>query len=327
MGVILCTINPFYQAVELDYALRKGDIKALFMPGKNSPQQVVNRFEKILTEALQVEDQSVTDPLILQHIITIDGEPYSEGEFKAKNAGTAPFKMHSLEKLKEAKSTASLDSSLLNLVSPDDPSIIMFTSGTTGKPKGAYLSQFTLANNAYLAAKSYQNTDPAELSMCCPLPFFHSFAATHGAIAMTASPFQLVIPYLKYDVKAIIDSINANRCTHIVATPTLVIDLLNSVKKEGVTLNSLRSCLAGGASMPVETARQFCEAIPSLTDFRIGYGATELGPASTGSRTSYSFEKRTETIGKHFFISKFLFFDFFYHYFQALQSTLWRSNW
>jgi len=94
------------------------------------------------------------------------------------------------------------------------------------------------------------------------------------------------------------ESINTHKATHITATPTLVIDLLNYLTKHNLTLPSLVCCLAGGASMPVETAHQFVQQVPSCVDFRIGYGATELGPASTGSRSFYTFEQRTETIGE-----------------------------
>lgn len=57
MGLILCTINPYYQTQELDYALRKGEIKALFMPGKNSKQNVVNRYSDIFLKTLNTEQK------------------------------------------------------------------------------------------------------------------------------------------------------------------------------------------------------------------------------------------------------------------------------
>ena len=53
LGAILCTANPFYQSHELDYAIRKGEMKALFMPGKQSKQNEVNDFFKIIRETLR----------------------------------------------------------------------------------------------------------------------------------------------------------------------------------------------------------------------------------------------------------------------------------
>ena len=61
------------------------------------------------------------------------------------------------------------------------------------------------------------------------------------------------------------------------ATPTLVIDLLNYLKKTNTKVPTLKGVISGGASMPVEIANQFVDNVKSCTDFRIGYGATELG--------------------------------------------------
>lgn len=77
------------------------------------------------------------------------------------------------------------------LVTPDDPAIIMFTSGTTGVPKGALLSHFSVVNNALITMKSFINVPREQLSFCVPLPFFHSFAAVVGCLGMTAAPFKM----------------------------------------------------------------------------------------------------------------------------------------
>lgn len=53
IGAILCTVNPFYQSYELDYAIRKGEMKALFMPGHKSRQDIVNRFSTITMKTLE----------------------------------------------------------------------------------------------------------------------------------------------------------------------------------------------------------------------------------------------------------------------------------
>ena len=58
LGAILCTINPYYQAQELNYVLRKADIKCLFMPGTGSLQQQINRFESIFNDALKIENDT-----------------------------------------------------------------------------------------------------------------------------------------------------------------------------------------------------------------------------------------------------------------------------
>lgn len=127
VGVILCTINPYYQKGELMYALKKGCVKALFMPGSGSQQEVVSQFGKILAEGLASDrTKEGEDELILEHLVTIDGASYD-----AFQGTKRPLKMHTLAKLKQNSSSV-LDRAVTDVVSPDDTAIIMFTSGTTG---------------------------------------------------------------------------------------------------------------------------------------------------------------------------------------------------
>jgi acyl-CoA synthetase (AMP-forming)/AMP-acid ligase II len=133
--------------------------------------------------------------------------------------------------------------------------------------------------------------------MCVPLPFFHSFAGVLGGISMTAMPFKLgihenkliveisiytiiifkVIPGFKYDVKLIVEAIKKHECTHIMCTPTMVIDILDYLEKNKLELTSMRGVMIGGAPVPVEVTHRISRFIPNCDDIRIGYGATELG--------------------------------------------------
>lgn len=71
LGAVLCTINPVYQVPELEYALRKANIKALFMPGPKSCQEVVNKF---WTRLNSLAESSSANGLKLESVITLDGE-------------------------------------------------------------------------------------------------------------------------------------------------------------------------------------------------------------------------------------------------------------
>lgn len=154
---------------------------------------------------------------------------------------------------------------------------LLSAQGTTGKPKGACLSQFTLVNNAILISRN-NDIDPVHTIHCMPLPFFHTFAFTLGTLAMVVYPCTLVVPYLKHNAQKLVQVIDQHRVTHLSATPTLVIDLLTCVRnRSDKTLHSLQNMFVGGAVMPVEIAHQFLATVPSCTNFRIGYGATELG--------------------------------------------------
>ena len=121
LGVIFCTINPYFKTQELDYVLRKAEVKALFLPGGKSSQESLNNFTNVLGETLNIDkgQHRTSDPLLLKNVVFIDGEA---NDSVAKNG----VRIHSLEKLKNRSSD--LDSAITSKVSPDDPAVIMFTS-------------------------------------------------------------------------------------------------------------------------------------------------------------------------------------------------------
>lgn len=86
-----------------------------------------------------------------------------------------------------------------------------------------------------------------------------------------------MIANVKYDVKLIVEAMAKHNCTHIIATPTQVIDIVEYLERNKLKLPSLRGALLGGAPVPVEVALRISRVIPSCDDVRIGYGATELG--------------------------------------------------
>lgn len=289
LGLILCTLNPYYQVNELNYALRKADIKALFMPGKNSKQEIINKFSKIINLTLNTKDEDPTLALKLENIISLDGDMIEPSDLPSNRK----IKCFHLDKLRQTK--GELDSSIIKQVSPDDPALIVYTSGTTGKPKGACLSHFSITNNVRICATRIQISNDSIL--CLPLPFFHVFAGLLGNLCILFNRAQIVIPCLKYNVGQVAEAINVNKVTHMYATPTLAMDLLNYLRNKDIKTPTLKGIFAGGASVPVEIVHQILEYIPSCEYVRIGYGATESGPAATICTPDCSLQESSETVG------------------------------
>ncbi|XP_027204182.2 putative acyl-CoA synthetase YngI [Dermatophagoides pteronyssinus] len=293
IGAVLCTVNPFYQTYELDYAIRRGKMKALFMPGHKSQQDIVNRFSSIMMKTLNMEEKKDDDkiPFLLENIVTMDGDTFNDLNSSVKN--NRNIRVLELEKLKQQ--TGELDSSITNLVLPDDPAVIMFTSGTTGRPKGACLSHFNIVNNSKMCA--YRAGVKENSIFCVPLPFFHAFAGILGnLIPIATETGRLLIPCLKYDVRQLAQSITEHNATHLLATPTLVIDLLNYLRDNQLQVPTLCEVLAGGASMPIEVAYQFMEFAPNCK-VRVAYGATETSPCATTYSINSTVEESIETVG------------------------------
>lgn len=122
LGAILCTINPYYQASELEHVLRMGDIKALFLPGKGSQQEVVNKFLPKLNESIAKKDEPGMEPIRLEHVITLDGEPFKKKYIPSHRDIT----LHTMAELDGC--STEFDDSISDQVVPDDPAIILFTS-------------------------------------------------------------------------------------------------------------------------------------------------------------------------------------------------------
>lgn len=99
-----------------------GDVKALFLPGHGSKQEIVNNFIPELTAVLSKEDKPGMHPLLLKHVITLDGSPLNKEDFPSNR----DVQLHTLAKLDGC--SAEFDPALANQVLPDDPALILFTS-------------------------------------------------------------------------------------------------------------------------------------------------------------------------------------------------------
>ncbi|RWS18916.1 acyl-CoA synthetase family member 2-like protein, partial [Leptotrombidium deliense] len=100
-----------------------------------------------------------------------------------------------------------------------------------------------------------------------------------------------------FEVESVVKSIVRDKCTLIMGTPTMIIDILSYVEKNNVKIDSLKCALLGGAAVPAEVASKVQQVIPSCTDVRVGYGATELGPVTSASTADDEAYKKLETVG------------------------------
>lgn len=159
---------------------------------------------------------------------------------------------------------------------PEDPAVILYTSGTTGKPKGAQLSHFNMFFNAYYVAKDMLKLGDDTVSMA-PLPLFHSFGQTITQNATLVAGGTIV--YLpRFDPKSAIDLIEANKVTLFAGVPTMYFALLHYPEADQHDLSSLKYCVSGGAAIPVEVMNSFNEA-HNVTILE-GYGLSETSPVA-----------------------------------------------
>jgi long-chain acyl-CoA synthetase len=167
---------------------------------------------------------------------------------------------------------------------PDDTAVILYTSGTTGQPKGAELTHLNMVTNALTSRDMFL---PATLGgieqdvALITLPLFHSTAQTCLQNAGLYGGFRLVL-LPRFEPAAVLDTMMRERVNLWIGVPTMYWMLLQHVAAAKVdpapVAKQLRLCVSGGAPMPVEVMRRFEE----MFGVRVleGYGLSETSPVA-----------------------------------------------
>ncbi|KRB78686.1 long-chain fatty acid--CoA ligase [Nocardioides sp. Root190] len=169
-------------------------------------------------------------------------------------------------------------------VDDDDTAVILYTSGTTGQPKGAELRHRNMRDNA-LAGEALFGADAAKPdTYLCVLPLFHSFGQTviqNGGFAYGGT----VVMLPRFEAAPAIGLMQKESVTFFAGVPTMYWGLLNALD-ETVDVKALaanlRVAVAGGAALPVEVHHQFEERF-GVTILE-GYGLSETSPVASFSR-------------------------------------------
>ena len=173
----------------------------------------------------------------------------------------------------------------------DDTAVILYTSGTTGKPKGAELTHDNLFRNADVSSRTTCEIATGDVVLG-GLPLFHSFGQT---VSMNASLMVgaclTLVP--KFDPVEALTTMQRDRVTHFYGVPTMYGALLHHPDRESFDTSALRTCITGGASMPVEVLRGFEEAFGAIV--LEGYGLSETSPVACSNHPDR--ERKPGSIG------------------------------
>lgn len=164
----------------------------------------------------------------------------------------------------------------------EDTAVILYTSGTTGRPKGAELTCDNLQTNLALTAETLIHVGPQDVIMGC-LPLFHVFGMTCGLnTAVKVGAALTMIP--RFEPGKALEILGRDGVTVFEGVPTMYGAILAAARQAGgeVDLPALRTCVSGGASLPVELMRQFEEAFGC--DILEGYGLSETSPVASFNR-------------------------------------------
>ncbi|CAF1578319.1 unnamed protein product [Adineta ricciae] len=260
LGLIKVNINPAYVERELEYCLNKVGCKALVLaPTVKSIQSLA-----ILRQLLPELDQSSSFKRVpsLEHII-----------LTGKSSSTIPKSAHSYEHL--LKHGAKISHSKLQLyqstIDPHAPLAIFYTSGTTGQPKAATLTNFNMIN---MSQNISDHVGKYFTRLCAPIPMFHIFSEAVGVCNPLVAKRQTVFPAILPDPVATMRAIDEDKCTSLIGAPVIFRDILNHLDRKKYNLSSLEYSALGASPVHVDFLRQLEQEIPIQ---RVGqvYGMTE----------------------------------------------------
>ncbi|HEY5676461.1 MAG TPA: AMP-binding protein, partial [Myxococcales bacterium] len=262
IGAILVNVNPAYKTTELEYVLQQSGTSLLVYARAfrasdfhGMVQEVRGRCPQ-LRETLQLEDG--WDRLLA------DASKVGEPQLLQREA--------------------SLD--------PDDAINIQYTSGTTGFPKGATLSHDNILNNGYFIGEALRYSDRDRV--CIPVPFYHCFGMVLANLACTTHGACMVVPGEAFDPLAVLETVQAERCTALYGVPTMFIAVLDHPRFKEFDVTSLRTGNMAGSPCPVEVMKRVME-LMHMSEVGICYGMTETSPVSTQSAVDDPIEKRVAT--------------------------------
>ncbi|MGR5986100.1 fatty acid--CoA ligase family protein [Bacillus cytotoxicus] len=246
-GATVVPVNPIYTADEMHYILQNGDVKTI-----------------IILDILLPIIQSLTTRLpSLEHIIICET--------------SSDFQLTDNEKVKTFTSLVetgdiSYEGPLLH---EEDVAVILYTSGTTGQPKGAMLTHKNLYSNARDVATYLQYTEDDRV--VAALPMFHVFCLTvaiHAPIINGA----IILMLPKFSPKEVFRICRTYKPTIFAGVPTMYNYLYLYEGASAEDMHSLRLCISGGASMPVALLENFEKRFRVIVSE--GYGLSEASPVT-----------------------------------------------
>lgn len=250
IGAVVIPINPLYTAHEIKYILQNGDVKAIV-----TMDVLLPKFEEIVRDLEYINHYIVCETG--QHIAPENSPltPKMQSFTKMLKAGDLQYKGPELDE--------------------DEVALILYTSGTTGQPKGAMLTQKNLYSNAKDVADYLQIGENDRV--IAALPMFHVFCLTVSLNApLMNGGTVIVMP--KFSPQEVFRLAKKYKASIFAGVPTMYNYLLQSGKGKATEFSTIRLCISGGDSMPVALLKNFEKEFNVIISE--GYGLSEASPVT-----------------------------------------------
>ncbi|KAK6173384.1 hypothetical protein SNE40_016846 [Patella caerulea] len=285
LGLILVNINPQYKQNELEYALRKVGCKALVSAVSHQNQDYYEMLFNIIPELATDHPNDIKSHLLPQFkTLIMMGESRYRGALRfseISEAGGSKERDYILD--------------LQDKLQFDDPINILFTSGTTGSPKGVTLSHHNITNNSHTVGIRL-GYHQRESRICCPIPLYHSFGLVLGSLSICMHGACVVFPAASFKPELTLQAVQVEKCTSLYGVPTMFIDMLTHPNFNNYNFSSLCTGVMGGSPCPIEVMKEVNTKM-NMTEVIVSYGLTETSPVTFSSFRDSPIEKRLSTVG------------------------------
>ncbi|KAJ9590932.1 hypothetical protein L9F63_016030, partial [Diploptera punctata] len=286
-GFIAVQLDPAYQAPQLEFSINKVEIKVLISTEfykSNNCYSLIQTVVPELKNCSQVGAELTCSKVpSLKRIIMMSDKPY-RGTYRLNDVINSAHP-ELVKKIRDEQC----------LIQPDDGCAIQFSSGTTGTPKGALLSHHNLVNNGYEYGKGILLMNYKDSKIALSTQFCHTSASLGGIIASLWFGSTSVLPCPVFDGLKVLEGIIKEGCTHMLATPSLCVDMISKAKENGLKVTTLKCAAYGGAPCPQKLIMDFKETL-NIEHLIPIYGMTEICFAFV-ARPEDSLQQRTTTVG------------------------------
>ncbi|HEU0001246.1 MAG TPA: AMP-binding protein [Ktedonobacteraceae bacterium] len=286
-GLVLVTINPVLRAKEVEYILHNGDVAALFFMAKVRDHDCLATIRALVTPG-GVNGEVRSEVLPRLRYISLLGAPPAAF---LEQQGWRPTLFREMVAAGEQVSLDALHERQAS-VQPTDPAQILYTSGTTGFPKGAIQTQRAILNNGTIFALRWDIQ--AGEHVCTAMPFFHAGGCVLGIMAALGVGATLH-PLMAFDPLKTLQVLSSEHCSRFGGVPTMLLAMMQHPDFAQYDLSALQSVVSGGSPVPVYLMEQVKERMGA--NATIVFGQTEASAAITLTKQDDSFELKSATVG------------------------------
>ena len=271
IGALFVPLDPGANQDDLRYVLEQSEARAIILARGLEDEEYLDMFF------------AIRDGLpFLEHTFVIATQSYPETVPWTELTASGDDVDHEILRKREKE------------ILPTDPVAMMYTSGTTGLPKGVVLDHLGLINKS-IASTRRQGLNHED-KLCLFFPLFHMFGNTCIALSGLLIGATIVMPCLTFDPSKVLEAIYKQKCTAIYGSPSMIIGLLDHPEFKKKRFSTVKKGILGGAPCPMELMKKLVQDV-GVSHITVAYGITEASSWITMTHPEDDLERRVSTIG------------------------------